>query len=187
MVCLFFLWGLNKLLYKEAPPRVPTPYPFIHYFWWKRYPIRTASIDKWYPFHIPNSERRLQKSRFFSFKIDFLSHPREIFARSTQPSQAHSAPGLFFDRSRVLDQRNNTGCFAGQGRLVGSPLVAVREGSSWMPSMMFTGLRSPERSYLTYLWNYSWFQTFHSFLLLWLYFFRFLLETKTATRLCTTF
>ena len=134
MVCLFFLWGLNKLLYKEAPPRVPTPYPFIHYFWWKRYPIRTASIDKWYPFHIPNSERRLQKSRFFSFKIDFLSHPREIFARSTQPSQAHSAPGLFFDRSRVLDQCKNTGCFAG-------PVVntAISRTTGWFPPCSSSG------------------------------------------------
>ena len=80
-----------------------------------------------------------KKVGFSPLKSIFLSHPREIFERSTQASQAHSAPGLFFDRSRVLDQRKNTGCFAGQGRLVGSPLVAVREGSSWMPSMIFTG------------------------------------------------
>ena len=31
---------LNNALYGEAPPWCPTPYPFIHYFWQKRYPFR---------------------------------------------------------------------------------------------------------------------------------------------------
>ena len=31
---------LNKCLYGEAPPRGPTPYPFIHYFSRKRYHFR---------------------------------------------------------------------------------------------------------------------------------------------------
>ena len=44
---------LNKCLYGEAPPRGPTPYPFIYHFSQKRYPFRIPSIDKWYPFHIP--------------------------------------------------------------------------------------------------------------------------------------
>ena len=44
---------LNKCLYGEAPPRGPTPYPFIYHFSRKRYPFRIPSIDKWYPFHIP--------------------------------------------------------------------------------------------------------------------------------------
>ena len=34
MECLFFPWELNKLFYKEAPPRGPTPYHFIHYFFY---------------------------------------------------------------------------------------------------------------------------------------------------------
>ena len=44
---------LNKCLYWEAPPRGPTPYPFLYHFSRKRYPFRITSIDKWYPFHIP--------------------------------------------------------------------------------------------------------------------------------------
>ena len=31
---------LNKVLYGEAPPRGPTPYPFIYHFWQKSYPFR---------------------------------------------------------------------------------------------------------------------------------------------------
>ena len=50
-------WVLNKFLYREAPPRGPTPYPFtcIYHFSRKRYPFRTPSIDKWYPFHIQST------------------------------------------------------------------------------------------------------------------------------------
>ena len=41
----------------QAPPRGPTPYPFtcIYHFSRKRYPFRTPSIDKWYPFHIQST------------------------------------------------------------------------------------------------------------------------------------
>ena len=45
--------GLKKFLYGEAPPRGPTPYPFIYHFSRKRYPFRIPSIEKWYPFQIP--------------------------------------------------------------------------------------------------------------------------------------
>ena len=41
--------GTQIVLYWEALPLGPTPYPFIYHFWQKRNPI-----DKWYPFHIPN-------------------------------------------------------------------------------------------------------------------------------------
>jgi len=41
----------NKVLYREAPPRGPTPYPVLYCFLKKRYPFRLPSIDKWYPFH----------------------------------------------------------------------------------------------------------------------------------------
>ena len=44
---------LNKCLDGEAPPRGPTPYPFIYHFSQKRYPFHIPSIDKWCPFHIP--------------------------------------------------------------------------------------------------------------------------------------
>ena len=30
---------LNKCLYGEAPPRGPTPYPFIEHFWQKKVPL----------------------------------------------------------------------------------------------------------------------------------------------------
>ena len=39
---------LKKVLYGEAPPRGPTPYPF------KRYPFRIPFIGKRRPFHIPS-------------------------------------------------------------------------------------------------------------------------------------
>ena len=47
---------LNQFLYREVPPRGPTPYPFIYHFSRKRYHFRTPSIDKWYFFHIPRLE-----------------------------------------------------------------------------------------------------------------------------------
>ena len=44
---------LNKFLYGEAPPRGPTPYPFVYQCSLERSPFRIPSIDKWYPFHVP--------------------------------------------------------------------------------------------------------------------------------------
>ena len=41
---------LNKILYREAPPRGPTPYHFIYHFWQKRYSL----YWQWYPFHMPS-------------------------------------------------------------------------------------------------------------------------------------
>ena len=46
--------GAQQILYGEAPPQDPPPYPFIYHFGQKRYLFRTPSIDKWYPFHIPS-------------------------------------------------------------------------------------------------------------------------------------
>ena len=43
-------------MYGEAPPRGPTPYPFIYHFSQKGYPFRIASVEKWYHFHIPYLE-----------------------------------------------------------------------------------------------------------------------------------
>ena len=45
---------LKKVLYGEATPRGPTPYPFIYIFFQKRYPFRIPFIGKRHPFHIPS-------------------------------------------------------------------------------------------------------------------------------------
>ena len=42
-------WAHDKILYGEATPRGPTPYPFIYHFWQKRYPFRIPSIDQIVP------------------------------------------------------------------------------------------------------------------------------------------
>ena len=113
-----------------APRSNPLPFYSLFFFYGKGTPFVQLLLTNDTPFTYLIQNEDCKKVGFSPLKSIFLSHPREIFERSTQASQAHSAPGLFFDRSRVLDQRKNTGCFAGQGRLVGSPLVAVREGSS---------------------------------------------------------
>ena len=41
---------LIKVLYWEAPPRGPTPHPFINHFRHKRYPFVYLMSDKWYSF-----------------------------------------------------------------------------------------------------------------------------------------
>ena len=46
----------KKVLYGEAPPRDPTPYPFIYHFFQKRYPFRIPFIGERHPFHIPSQE-----------------------------------------------------------------------------------------------------------------------------------
>ena len=45
---------LKKVLYGEAPPRGPTPYPFIYHFFQKRLPFRIPVIGKRHRFHIPS-------------------------------------------------------------------------------------------------------------------------------------
>ena len=45
---------LKKVLYGEAPPRAPTPYPFTYHFFQKRHPFRIPFIGKRHPFHIPS-------------------------------------------------------------------------------------------------------------------------------------
>ena len=48
----------NKVLYRAAPPRGPTPYPLKYHYDRKGSPFRLPSFDKiWYnPFHIPSLE-----------------------------------------------------------------------------------------------------------------------------------
>lgn len=130
----FFPVGLNKLLYKEAPPQGPTPYPFIHYFCWKSTSFVQFPLTNNTPFTCLIQNEDCKKVGFSPLKSIFLSHPREIFERCTQASQAHSAPGLFFDRSRVLDQRKNTGCFAG-------PVLntAISRTTGWFPTCGSSG------------------------------------------------
>ena len=53
--------ALVKVLYGEAPPRGPHPYPFIYHFGLKRYAFRILSKKKLYPFHVP-TERLLKFS-----------------------------------------------------------------------------------------------------------------------------
>ena len=45
---------LKKVLYGEAPPRGPTPYPFIYHFFRKGTPF--VYLGKRHPFHIPSYE-----------------------------------------------------------------------------------------------------------------------------------
>ena len=48
---------LDKVLYGEAPPRDPTPYPFIYHFRQKRYPFHLyLLLTDGAPFTIPSSE-----------------------------------------------------------------------------------------------------------------------------------
>ena len=41
---------LNKCLYREAPPRGPTPYPFIYRFSRTRYPLEYLLLTNGAPF-----------------------------------------------------------------------------------------------------------------------------------------
>ena len=47
---------LNEVLYGEAPPRGPNPYPFIHHFWQKRDPFCITFVKKWHTFNIRSLE-----------------------------------------------------------------------------------------------------------------------------------
>ena len=48
---------LNKVLYEEAPPRGPTPYPFIYHFWSKGTPFIYPLLKK-----VPLSHTYFRKS-----------------------------------------------------------------------------------------------------------------------------
>ena len=63
--------GANQQrLYGEAPPRFPTPYPFIYDLWHKRYIFRIRSIEKWGFFHIPtNSTLVFLSLHVLAFKV----------------------------------------------------------------------------------------------------------------------
>ena len=42
---------LNKFVYEKAPPRGPTPYPFMYHFSRKRYPFHIPRLELWVPFN----------------------------------------------------------------------------------------------------------------------------------------
>ena len=47
-------WGTQQMLMLEGSAPRSNPLPFYIIFFTKnQYPLRTPSIDKWYPFHIP--------------------------------------------------------------------------------------------------------------------------------------
>ena len=135
MVCLFFPVGTQQTFIQggTAPRSSTLPFYFT-IFDGKGTPFVQLLLtnDTTFTYLIQNED--CKKCRFFSFKIDFLSHPRKIFARSIQALQAQSAPGLFFDRSRVLDQRKNTGCFA-------EPALntAISRKTGWFPTCSSSG------------------------------------------------
>ena len=46
------VWNFWARFIRGAPLPRPTPYPFLYYFWLKRFLFRIPSIDKWYTFHV---------------------------------------------------------------------------------------------------------------------------------------
>ena len=80
---------LHTSLYGEAPPRCPTPYSFMYYFWEKRYPFRIPSIDKSYPSHIPSLELCIPFHclKFTVFKNNIInnSQNQSVFSTFSQP------------------------------------------------------------------------------------------------------
>ena len=49
--------ALDKIVYGEATPRGPTPYPFIYHFWQKRYPFRQETMTIVSCFRIPSIDQ----------------------------------------------------------------------------------------------------------------------------------
>jgi len=75
---------LNKGIFGDAPPRGPTPYPFIYHFWQKRNLFHMTSIEKWYPFILTSAENSASpltavKSTFCLFFTMNKSQPKRFF------------------------------------------------------------------------------------------------------------
>ena len=70
-----------------SPPRGPTPYPIIYYFYQIRYPFHLSSLENWYPFHIP---RKNTLSLFTTFKrtVAWMNHYKyqQGFLAFSQPN-----------------------------------------------------------------------------------------------------
>ena len=134
MVCLFFLWDSTNFYTRRHRPKVQPLILLFTIFVGKGTSFVQFPLTNDTPFTCLIQNEDCKKVGFSPLKSIFLSHPREIFERSTQASQAHSAPGLFFDRSRVLDQRKNTGCFA-------EPALntAISRKTGWFPTCSSSG------------------------------------------------
>ena len=110
----FFPVGTQQTFIQGGTAPRSNPLPFYSLFLLEKVPHSYSFYWQMIPpftYLIQNED--CKKSRFFSLKIDFSSHPGLCASCENLTPQAHGAPGLFFHRSRVLDQRKNTGCFAG--------------------------------------------------------------------------
>ena len=134
MVCLFFLWDSTNFYTRGHRPKVQPLILLFTIFVGKGTSFVQFLLTNDTPFTCLIQNEDCKKVGFSPLKSIFLSHPRKIFARSTQALQAQSAPGLFFDRSRVLDQRKNTGCFA-------EPALntAISRKTGWFPTCSSSG------------------------------------------------
>ena len=134
MVCLFFLWDSTNFYTRRHRPKVQPLILLFTIFVGKGTSFVQFLLTNDTPFTCLIQNEDCKKVGLSPLKSIFLSHPRKIFARSTQALQAQSAPGLFFDRSRVLDQRKNTGCFAG-------PVLntAISRKTGWFPTCSSSG------------------------------------------------
>ena len=134
MVCLFFLWESTNFYTRRHRPKVQPLILLFTIFVGKGTSFVQFLLTNDTPFTCLIQNEDCKKVGFSPLKSIFLSHPRKIFARSTQALQAQSAPGLFFDRSRVLDQRKNTGCFA-------EPALntAISRKTGWFPTCSSSG------------------------------------------------
>ena len=134
MVCLFFLWDSTNFYTRRHRPKVQPLILLFTIFVGKGTSFVQFLLTNDTPFTCLIQNEDCKKVGLSPLKSIFLSHPRKIFARSTQALQAQSAPGLFFDRSRVLDQRKNTGCFA-------EPALntAISRKTGWFPTCSSSG------------------------------------------------
>ena len=134
MVCLFFLWDSTNFYTRRHRPKVQPLILLFTIFVGKGTSIVQFLLTNDTPFTCLIQNEDCKKVGFSPLKLIFLSHPRKIFARSTQALQAQSAPGLFLDRSRVLDPSKNTGCFA-------EPALntAISRKTGWFPTCSSSG------------------------------------------------
>ena len=134
MVCLFFLWDSTNFYTRRHRPKVQPLILLFTIFVGKGTSFVQFLLTNDTPFTCLIQNEDCKKVGLSPLKSIFLSHPRKIFARSTQALQAQSAPGLFFDRSRVLDQSKNTGYFA-------EPALntAISRKTGWFPTCSSSG------------------------------------------------
>ena len=134
MVCLFFLWDSTNFYTRRHRPKVQPLILLFTIFVGKGTSFVQFLLTNDTPFTCLIQNEDCKKVGLSPLKSIFLSHPRKILARSTQPLQAQSAPGLFFDRSRVLDQSKNTGYFA-------EPALntAISRKTGWFPTCSSSG------------------------------------------------